>query len=71
MTRLMRAALKYAQDYQWYVFPLKPQSKTPLISEWPTEASIDPPTIRGWWQRYPGANIGIACGPSKRSTTNC
>jgi putative DNA primase/helicase len=67
----MRAALKYASDFNWYVFPLTPRAKTPLISEWPTKASIDPPTIRNWWIKYPGANIGIACGPSKLVVVDC
>ena len=71
MTRLMRAALKYANDYQWYVFPLQRRRKTPLIPEWPTKATIDPPTIREWWIRNPGSNIGIACGPSKLVVVDC
>ena len=71
MTRLMRAALKYARDYQWYVFPLRRRRKTPLIAEWPTRATIDPPTIREWWARNPGSNIGIACGPSKLVVVDC
>ena len=71
MTRLMRAALKYANDYHWHVFPLKRRSKTPLITNWPTKASIDPPTIRNWWLKYPDANIGIACGPSKLVVIDC
>lgn len=25
-------------------------------------ASKDPGTVRGWWQKWPGANIGVACG---------
>jgi putative DNA primase/helicase len=29
------------------------------------DATTDEATIRGWWSRYPAANIGIACGPSK------
>jgi putative DNA primase/helicase len=67
----MRAALKYAADFHWYVFPLVPRSKRPLIAEWPTKASIDPPTIRDWWLKWPGANIGIACGPSKLVVVDC
>ena len=71
MSRLMRAALKYAHDFQWYVFPLRHRAKTPLITDWPNKASIDPPTIREWWARNPGANIGIACGPSKLVVVDC
>ena len=71
MTRMMRAALKYANDYHWYVFPLKHNSKTPLIAEWPTKASLDPSTIRNWWLSNPGSNIGIACGPSHLVVVDC
>lgn len=26
------------------------------------DATIDPPTIRGWWKRFPKANISVATG---------
>jgi putative DNA primase/helicase len=28
------------------------------------DATTDSETIRQWWQRWPDANVGIACGPS-------
>ncbi len=36
--------------------------KHPLIGGGVHSASIDPRQIREWWQRWPNANIGIACG---------
>src|SRR5271169_6850906 len=28
------------------------------------DATCDPVRIKQWWERWPKANIGIACGPS-------
>lgn len=70
-SRLMSAALKYANDFGWHVFPLQYRSKVPAISEWPTLATTDPATIREWWIRNPGSNIGIACGPSHLLVVDC
>ena len=32
--------------------------------KWKDESTTDPDTIRGWWKRWPTANIGIDCGKS-------
>lgn len=61
---LGNAALRYALQYGWSVFPVTPDGKIPLIPEWPTRASCDPEQIREWWTRWPNANIGVACGAS-------
>lgn len=45
------------------VFPVEYRGKTPLIKEWPTEASCDPAKIAAWDQQYPGRNWALACGP--------
>lgn len=37
--------------------------KHPRIGAWQEKATTDEPTIRGWWSRWPEAQIGIACGP--------
>ena len=42
LSRLGRAALRYATAYGWRVFPLVPRSKTTLIKAWPQEATTDP-----------------------------
>jgi len=52
----------------WYaklgfrVLPVKEQGKEPLIADWPNKATTDEATIRGWWAKWPNANIGIATG---------
>jgi len=36
--------------------------KHPYEKGWRTEATTDPAKIRSWWDSYPLANIGVACG---------
>jgi hypothetical protein len=36
--------------------------KHPRVTGWPNQATTDPETIRQWWTRWPGANIGIPTG---------
>lgn len=55
-------ALAYASA-GWSVFPLLPNSKRPATEHGLKDASTDPDTIRAWWARWPGANIGIALPP--------
>jgi hypothetical protein len=44
------------------VFPLRAGAKSPpLVTDWPNVATTDETTIRGWWNSWPDANIGIAC----------
>jgi putative DNA primase/helicase len=40
----------------------KSPGKHPRNGNGVTNATIDEATIRGWWERWPDANIGIACG---------
>lgn len=49
----------------WHVFPVAVADKPPArgFTDWETNATTDPTTIRRWWARAP-YNIGIACGPS-------
>ncbi len=54
-------ALRYA-ELGFRVLPLKERSKEPLIADWPNKATTDEATIRGWWAKWPRANIGIATG---------
>jgi hypothetical protein len=36
--------------------------KHPRLTDWPTTASTTPAQVRGWWQRWPTANVGLATG---------
>jgi KaiC/GvpD/RAD55 family RecA-like ATPase len=58
---MLEAALSYAAR-GWAVFPLAPRSKRPLTAHGVHDASTDPVRIRAWWEGYPDANVGLACG---------
>ncbi len=60
---LLTAALLYAR-FGWYVIPVGPRTKKPLVLDWTNAASRDPVQIMNWWARWPWANVGIACGKS-------
>lgn len=65
---MLQAALAYAA-LGWYVFPLRPRGKQPLIpkaegGQGLLDATTDEEQIRAWWTEAPTANIGVACGPS-------
>lgn len=45
------------------VFPCVPGAKRPLVKRGFHEATTNPETVAGWWQRWPSANIGIPTGP--------
>ena len=38
--------------------------KHPRLREWEKRASKDPAVIRGWWKRWPEANVGVKTGPA-------
>lgn len=59
---LLRAALSYAQELGWAVFPLKPGDKVPLTTHGLKDATTDVEQITAWWTERPMANIGIATG---------
>lgn len=66
--KLIATALWYAEN-GWYVFPLSPGAKEPLIPKSAggrglLDATRDADQIRRWWGNCPNANIGIACEPS-------
>ncbi|MGO9605457.1 MAG: bifunctional DNA primase/polymerase [Candidatus Binataceae bacterium] len=61
-SKLLRAALTYAEHFGFMVFPCKPGGKTPLTEHGYKDARRDPSQIRKWWERWPEANIGIATG---------
>lgn len=55
------AALQYA-GMGFRVLPVQPGRKVPLFPNWPILATSDTHLIREWFQRWPRANVGIACG---------
>jgi hypothetical protein len=57
-----RAALELAAR-GWPVLPLKTDgSKTPFTKHGVHDASTDERTILHWFERWPDANVGVACG---------
>ena len=63
----MNQTLSFARAYAskgWQSFPLQPKQKTPVV-KWADVATSDAQMLLGWFDNYPDANIGIACG--KRS----
>ena len=70
--QLAEAALEYA-NRGWPVFPLQGLSsckrpergslgKHPRTLHGLNDAATEPRMIRGWWQRWPAANIGVRTG---------
>lgn len=60
---LAETALYYAKA-GWHIFPLKAREKTPRTPNGLHDATTDTDTIRGWWERWPDANIGLNAGAS-------
>jgi archaellum biogenesis ATPase FlaH len=60
---LREAALEYATR-GWYVFPLIPGDKKPLIADYYNLSTIDHEQIKAWWRTTPTANIGLDLGKS-------
>lgn len=60
-SRLGKAALAYARK-GWAVFPCEARGKKPLCEHGLKDATTDEGVIRGWWARWPEANIGHPTG---------
>src|SRR5262245_34029119 len=60
---MLAAALRYAQR-GWSVIPIQPRGKRTLLEEWKPHQTrrATEEEIRGWWQRWPSANVGIVTG---------
>lgn len=63
MSARREAVLTYVTRGYW-VLPLAARGKTPLTRRGVNDASADPAVVSAWWGRFPGANVGLACGPS-------
>jgi len=61
MTDLLTQALKLAQ-HGWAIHPCLPRQKIPATKHAVKDATTDEQQIRVWWERWPEANIAIACG---------
>jgi hypothetical protein len=48
------------------VHPCRPDSKLPLLNDWPNRATLDSRTIESWWRRWPNANVALATGGAAR-----
>jgi hypothetical protein len=75
MSKFLDIALEHAAR-GWYVFPLKPRDKYPVISKKDggngyKDATLDIEQIKAWWAKYPNANVGIACGASDLFVVDC
>lgn len=57
------AAVFYASDFGWPVFPCK-ANKAPHTAHGFKDASTDLAQIDAWWVQWPDANIGLRCGPA-------
>jgi hypothetical protein len=62
--RTLAAALAYA-GRGWAIHPIRAGDKRPYLHDWPHRATTEPKTIRQWWAKWPEANVGLACGPSR------
>lgn len=78
LSRRGRAALHYATQFGWRVFPLHwtddagmcscgnlacgGPGKHPRTPKGCLDASVDAEAIRAWWSRWPDSNVGVATG---------
>ena len=58
------AAVLYAEQFGFYVFPVVPRGKNPLTSNGFKDASRELNQLSRWWGQWPDASIGISCGHS-------
>lgn len=72
---MLEHALRLAIERKWAVFPCcawdaprnapeQRRGKEPLIEHGFKGATREEAQIRRWWQQWPSANIGVACGAS-------
>lgn len=61
---ILGAALWYAERCR-RVLPVRRETKAPLVEDWPNRATTDPATIRGWFKKWPKANVGGLVAPGE------
>lgn len=54
-------ALSYAHQ-GIRVIPLRPNSKEPILNDWPNQASADGNQVHQWFETYPDCNYGLLMG---------
>jgi len=59
---VLKEALRYAA-LGYAVLPLKAGEKVPITAKGLKEATTDAGVLRGWFTRYPRANLGVLPGP--------
>ena len=59
---MLDAALAYATEKNWPIFPCKPSEKVPLTKNGVLDATTDERQITKWWTATPDANIGFDAG---------
>ncbi len=47
----------------WRLFPVRPRTKVPLVSDWPHQATNEESRLQSWFNQFPGCNWGVATGP--------
>jgi hypothetical protein len=57
-TGLLEAAIGYA-GIGYAVLPCQPANKRPLTEHGLLDATTDPDVVRGWWRRWPRANVAL------------
>lgn len=60
--KYLSAALHFAQDLGWSVFPVSEITKKPYTPHGCKDAKRDPQAIKAWWSRHPNASVGVATG---------
>lgn len=49
----------------WYVVPIQPGGKRPILGDWVEQATNNPAVVATWLRQWPKMNLGMACGKSK------
>lgn len=58
----LEAAIKYATEYGWAVFPVSALTKKPLTPHGCKDAKKSVGAIKAWWRKWPDASVGVATG---------